>query len=295
MKTPFRLLSQTAFMALFAALLLITACSNPPEEVNVGNPEADSLRALNRELSDELSEKDSSLESFISDFNEIQENLDNIKARQKILSKSTSSGDNMKNYKEQIIADIQSINSLLDNNRSKIAALNEKLKNSDIKVEGLQQMIERLNREIEEKDEEIASLKSQLERSNLQVADLKTKLNEKSIESDKKTEALNTAYFAIGTTKELKEKGVLTKEGGFIGIGKTKKLKEDFNRDYFTRIDVTKRKEFDIDAKKIRVVTTHPASSYMLTGDKRTEKLVVTNVNDFWSASKYLVIVIEKD
>ena len=29
--------------------------------------------------------------------------------------------------------------------------------------------------------------------------------------------------------KELIEKGVLTKEGGFIGIGKTTKLKDNFN------------------------------------------------------------------
>ena len=147
--------------------------------------------------------------------------------------------------------------------------------------------------QMQEKDQEITDLKNQLERLNIEVAEITAKYEEKSEESNKKTEELNTAYFAIGTSKELKEKGVLTKEGGFIGLGKTKKLSADFNKSYFTKGDITQSKTFPINAKKAKLITTHPNSSYKIEGVKRADKLVIINAQEFWSASKYMVLIIE--
>jgi hypothetical protein len=108
------------------------------------------------------------------------------------------------------------------------------------------------------------------------------------------TDKMNTAYYCFGTSKELKEKGVLTKEGGFIGIGKSEKLAADFNKDYFTKIDITLMKSVDLKSKKAKLVTTHASDSYKLEGDKTSvDKLVITNAEKFWASSKYLVIVVE--
>lgn len=113
-------------------------------------------------------------------------------------------------------------------------------------------------------------------------------------ESSVKTEKLNTAYYAFGTSKELIKNNVLTKEGGFIGMGKTAKMKEDFNKGYFTKVDISTISEIVLGAKKAKLITTHPAGSYKIEGaDGKAEKLVITNAEDFWSASKYLVIVVE--
>mgnify|MGYP000874925023 CR=1 FL=1 len=109
-----------------------------------------------------------------------------------------------------------------------------------------------------------------------------------------KTEKLNTAYYAFGTSKELIKNNVLTKEGGFIGMGKTAKMKSDFNKAYFTKVDASVFTEIVLSAKKAKLVTTHPAGSYKIEGaEGKAEKLVITNAEDFWSASKYLVIVVE--
>jgi hypothetical protein len=122
-----------------------------------------------------------------------------------------------------------------------------------------------------------------------------TTLQEATQESAVKTEKLNTAYYAFGTSKELIKNNVLTKEGGFIGLGKTQKVKEDFNKNYFTKVDVTALSEIPLGAKKAKLVTTHPGGSYRIDGaDGKAEKLVITNTEDFWSASKYLVVVIEQ-
>jgi DNA repair exonuclease SbcCD ATPase subunit len=278
------------FFALILASIVFSSCNNKPEEVNTL---ADSLSHVNEGLKMVVNEKDSSIESFIVAFNEIQENLNEVKAKQKMISTNSSDAELKKNMKEQIIGDIQSINELMDKNKNKIASLKAKLENSNGKVDELEKMITFLTTQLEEKDLEIIDLKNQLERLNIEVTEITAKYEEKNEESNQKTEQLNTAYYAIGTAKELKEKGVLTKEGGFIGLGKTKKLAGDFNKNYFTKVDITQNKSFALNAKKAKLITTHPSSSYKIEGVKTAEKIVILNPQEFWSASKYMVLVLE--
>lgn len=278
------------FFVSIIALLGFSSCNDKAKEVNTL---ADSLSHVNEGLKIVVSEKDSSIESFIVAFNEIQENLTEVKAKQKMISTNSSDAELKKNMKEQIISDIQSINELMDKNKQKIASLRSKLEKSNGKVDELEKMITFLNTQLEEKDVEITSLKNQLERLNIEITEITAKYEEKNEESNQKTDQLNTAYYAIGTAKELKEKGVLTKEGGFIGLGKTKKLAGDFNKNYFTKLDITQTKSFPLNAKKAKLITTHPSSSYKIEGLKTAEKIVIINPAEFWSASKYMVVLIE--
>jgi hypothetical protein len=86
---------------------------------------------------------------------------------------------------------------------------------------------------------------------------------------------------------------VISKEGGFIGIGKTTKVKDDFNKDYFTKINIESTTAINIGAKRAKILSSHPSGSYKLIGEKPVEKLEITNPQEFWSNSKYLVISIE--
>jgi hypothetical protein len=45
--------------------------------------------------------------------------------------------------------------------------------------------------------------------------------------------------------------------------------------------------------KKVDIITTHPSQSYKIYGEKSVDSLVIINAKEFWSASKYLVIVID--
>jgi predicted Zn-dependent protease len=68
---------------------------------------------------------------------------------------------------------------------------------------------------------------------------------------------------------------------------------EEFNKEYFTKINIEQTNSINLGAKKVKILTNHPKSSYKLVGEKPVEKLEITNAQDFWSTSKYLVIVIE--
>lgn len=255
----------------------------------------DSLTAVNGGQKVLIHNQDSSIQSFIRGFNEIQDNLDVIKEKEKIVSANSKDAETRKSKEEQIVADIQSIYDVMNQNKQRLNTMRKKLKDSNNKNAELEKFINRLTAEIEEKDAQINDLKGQLERMNIEMTNLNTTYQEEIQSGQVKTEKLNTAYYAYGTAKELIKNNVLTKEGGFIGLGKSQKMKDDFNKDYFTKIDITSVNVIPLGAKKAKLITTHPVGSYKIEGaDGKAEKLTITNADDFWSTSKYLVIVIEQ-
>jgi len=264
------------------------------------------LKAKNDSLLALGFQKDTTVMEFVRAFNEIQSNLDSIKMKENIIGQNTKGGTEVQaSAREQITGDINSIYEMLQKNRATVASLQKKLKASNTKNAELEAMIDNLNKSIVEKDAQIAELKDQLGKLNIkvtdlsnQVATLNTNVDNLSAENkakqqaiEEKTAALNTAYYVIGTTKELKDKNVIDKKGGFIGIGRTKSIK-DFDKSNFTKVDITAFTEIPVNKKKATLLSNHPAGSYKLesASKKSVDKLVILNYTDFWSRSKFLVI-----
>ena len=68
---------------------------------------------------------------------------------------------------------------------------------------------------------------------------------------------------------------------------------DDFNKDYFTKIDIRVTKVIKLYSKKAELKTSHPAGSYTLDKDAQGQyTLRITNPQSFWSVSRYLVIVV---
>lgn len=283
-----------AAVALFLAFgsTVFTACGNDADKNK--NPLADSLRGVNNQLAEQLDEKEAAIQEFISSFNEIQENLNMIKEKEKIVTGMAMAKGDVKSRQGQIKEDIQAMYDLMTKNKTRISSLSQKLKESNLKIQGLEQMIENMQISLNQKDTEIVVLKNQIESMHIELGNMTANYKKASTESAEKTEALNTAYYAIGTQKELTEKQVISKEGGFIGMGKTTTMSADFNKNYFTKINITQTSSINIGAKRAKVVSNHPKTSYKLVGEKPVEKLEITNPTEFWSNSRYLVIVIEQ-
>src|SRR3990172_1702572 len=272
--------------------LLFFSCGNGNEDAV--NPYEDSLKNVNNNLSGQVVAKDSAIFGFIRAFNEIQDNLDVIKEKEKLLTTSSQTGELDQNQKDKIIADIQAIYDLMVKNKQKLSSMNKKLKKANLRISEFETMIERLNNQIAEKDVEISELKNQLEKLNIELSEVALNYEAAQEMLEEKTDKLNKAFYAFGTSKELIKQGILTKEGGFIGMGKAQKLKNDFNKSYFTQIDATETTSIALACKKAKLVTSHPTGSYKIEGPEgKVERLSITNSDEFWSASKYLVIVVE--
>ena len=76
--TPYALLLVTCYL-----LLLPYGC-NPPETDQL-DPESQKLTEENQRLKEENTKKDEDINAFIQSFNEIQDNLDLIKEREKLV------------------------------------------------------------------------------------------------------------------------------------------------------------------------------------------------------------------
>lgn len=264
-----------------------------------------SLEQQSAEYKKGWDEASATIESYLSDFNEIEANLEEIKKNEGIISTHLE-GETKPGQKQNIMSSITALNELIQKNKTLVSDLDKKYKNSTYKNKELDKMVASLNEKIMEKETELAQLKIQLEQSNFQVATLTTELNTVSEAKSqlqeqntqqanviaKQTEDLNTVYYVSGTFKELKEKGVVDKEGGFIGLGKTKELSDDFNASAFTKVDLRTFTELTINSKSAKVVTNHPTAAYQLVeGDKEIEELVISDPSSFWKSSKYLVVL----
>jgi hypothetical protein len=161
-------------------------------------------------------------------------------------------------------------------------------------------MVANLNSQIESKDIEIANLTQDVQRLNIDVSNLTNQVEKVTQEVQEKTQTiaiqtveLNKAYYAIGTVKELRDNNVLEKAGGVLGVGRTLIMKKDFNRDYFTEVDIRQFTQLPLMVKKAKVISEHPLDSYHITGVKTKDTLFVDNPQLFWKASKFLLIVLD--
>ena len=281
---------------IFRTLLLLSltplffACTGELEE------KIAQLEEERRQDSTDIGNKEDMIVEFINSMNEIEDNLATIKERENIVTMrfDENNGEVTNLMKDQIVDDINLINNLLQENKVKMSALNSRLNKSNLKIAELDKMIESLAIRLQQKDAEIADLQTQLAEANQQLEVLFTEYNDRLEEIGDQEDKLNTAYYCYGSEKELKEQGVITKKGGFIGIGKTAKLSDNFNKEYFTKVDVSLTNEIELMSKKAKIITNHPTDSYTVEGKEGTaDKIVIKDTEAFWSSSKYLVIVVE--
>ena len=290
-------MNRVFLIASMALVLGATSCKEKEKK------QIELLTKENQALRNESHAKDSTINGFFEMLNDIETNLTQIKAKESVISRNTANGTELNNdIREQINEDIKVINDLMAKNKRTIQYLNTRLKESGLKVAEFEKMLAQTNQTIQERDTEISVLKDKLTQMDFSVAVLNAQVDTLNIEKtqltetvSKQVETINTAYYAFGTKKELELNKIIDKTGGFLGLGKTSKLKNDFNIDYFTKADISKLTTIPLSGKKVKVITVHPTDSYKLITNQEdvTERIEISDANKFWSASKYLVIIVE--
>ena len=251
----------------------------------------------------ELSARDSVINEWVVTFDQIEKDLATIRQKENMITLQASDAEFSKDRKQQILEDVKYINTLLEQNKKKIASLSAQLKKSGIEIKGLQDKIAELESSIKQRDTEISELKMTLADKDFEAAQLNTQLTDLQMtvaQQDEKisdqTDELNRAYLVYGTYKDLKERGLVSKEGGFLGIGRKEALQEDFSDSTFTQIDVTETRTIPVNSKDARLITAHPSASYELIREK-DDKIAYIEIKDpdqFWKISKYAVVEINK-
>jgi len=250
-----------------------------------------------------LNQRDSTINDWVLTFDQIEKNLQAIKEKEKIITLNANDREFSKDRKQQIMEDIQYINTLLDQNKKKIAALNEQLKKSGGTIKSLQNKVTELEAAMKQSEIEISDLKIALTEKNFKIEQLNTKVTDMQVAIEQKDQTINNqisemnkAFITAGTFKDLKAKGLVSKEGGFLGLGKNKSLKENFSDSLFSQIDMTVTKTIQVNSKSAKLITEHPAGSYEMVheGKDKIAYIEITDPNQFWKISKYAVVEISK-
>lgn len=282
-------------LVVLAMVLGLGGCTEKyKKEIERLQRESDSLKA-------QTAERDTVTMAYVKAFNAIQQNLDEIKMRERLITEiQEADPEKRKSMEEQINRDIEAIYELLLKNKKMVDDLQRKLRSQGIKNAELEKMITNLNTQIELKDAEITRLKESLAQMNITVRNLEVDLQTMEKLSEQQTAMisqqdaeLNKVWYIVGTRKVLEEKKVLTKEGGFIGIGRSSRVSEQFDKSEFTMADRRDLLALPIFSKKCRLVSVHPSGSYQLVGESQVDSLKILHPDDFWSASRFLVVVID--
>lgn len=277
-------------LACVAATLVFTACKNDPTQ----SEQYKELQTDKAKVAEESATKDSTINDMFGAFNRVSENLRMIREKQGMLKKGGQNVEDGKTMEQGIVDDLRSIDSLMTVNKKIIARMKKSSAATDARLSEFQKTITEMEKSISDKDAEIGSIKEQLASTNASLASMIEMYQDKEQQANMQQSEMNTAYYCVGTQKELTDNNVLTKEGGVIGIGSVKKLNTtSLNKDYFKQIDITHVTVIPVDAKKAKVITSHPAGSYELVGKDHVDNLTIKDTAAFWSLSKYLVIEAE--
>jgi hypothetical protein len=249
-----------------------------------------------------LTSRDSVINEWMLTFDEIEKDLASVKEKENIITMKSSDTEFSKDKKQQILKDIEYVNALLDQNKKKIASLTAQLKNQGGTIKGLQVKLAELENSIKLRETEIADLKVALTKKDFEIEQLNTRMSEAQVAIAQKDETitdqtadLNKGFIASGTYKSLKAKGLVSKEGGFLGLGKKESLIQDFADGSFTQVNITEVKSIPVNSKSAKLITEHPTSSYELVRDKdnKIASIDIKNSDEFWKVSKYAVVEIK--
>ena len=280
-----------SFLLFALAFTLFVSCGN-----NEKKPQTEKFEQ-NDSLQKIISQKDNEINDMMETFNQIQEGLREInEAENRVNIVKDGEGANKR---RQIVENIQFIQNTMKQNRALIEKLRQQMRESSIKGDNMRKTIDELVKQLEEKDQQLRQLRAELDSKDIHIAELDktvSTLNDNvstlKTESSQKTETinaqdkqLNTAWFVFGTKKELKAQHII--DGSRV-------LESNFNKNYFTTIDIRVEKEIKLYSKSAKILTMHPSSSYTLHQD--ANKMYVLRINNpqiFWSTSKYLVIQVK--
>ncbi len=277
----------------------IASCSTKKEkEKEAYDPSAATIDSLRQALTQSQNESSDMIETL----SQIQDGFDQINEAEGIVNVESRQGE--QGNKQRILDNMVLIQNKLKLNRELIANLQQQLRtsnqsNSSTRAK-LEEMVANFNKQLDEKNKEIEELRAQLAEKDIKIAeqgeqinslnnnvsDLASKNEEKARTMAAQDKELNTAYYVFGTKRELKEQRIIQ--------GSSVLKNNDFNKDYFTRIDLRVTKTIKLYSKSAKLMTSHPAGSYSLDKDAQGQyTLRITNPQAFWSVSKYLVITVK--
>ncbi len=284
-------------LAVALPAVLLASCGNKTENVDT-----EQVAALNERLEMAQDSKD----SLIFLMSDIYSGVEEINVQEGLLYNLRGT-DNV-NKKQEIIENLARIKAELQAKQQRLDEMTARFNSANDKTGQLAKEVARLKTLISEKEARITELQAQLTNAQEQINTLNTEVSTtrealtqetqakeqaqaETKQAQAETEAAvndaNKVYFAIGTSSELKNHGIVEKKF----LGKTKVMQGNFEMSYFQTADRRTLSVIPCHNKKVKILTNQPKDSYEIVENADgTKSIKITNPTRFWSLSDFLVI-----
>lgn len=280
-------------LVLLITFLLLLGCGVKKENEAL-KAELDKIKKENEAYQSKTKQLTTSIESYKNILLEIDNNLQAIDANVLMTGNLKNELKSNATTGEKILARIKNIHALMENSKLKVQALDRTLND--------------LRKKYGDKSEEVLQLNTELKAVAQQLIDRENEFNQmkagfesdiEGLESAYETQLriaedlkqmVNRAFYYAGPGNELMSKGIIEKEGGFIGIGRVKVLNANSPEALFTKISKETTDSLVFKSKSLKMITEHPAESYAIKEAKTQIVLTIKDKKAFWKQANYLVV-----
>jgi hypothetical protein len=286
-------------MSAVVLLCSLVACDVAGTGGRTSASKADSIVILNATLAEAQrvgAQQDSLMQDFVATtklLEEIDQQISQVKGLKPRVTLAVNSGeqpsDPRAHYRATLMAKVESATELLAQSRARVRTLNA--------TNG------KLTTQIKQFEETIASLEAMVETQRVEIVALAQRVDSLTLANATVRDTVvqlrrdvNTVYYVVGTKKELMQRGIVVEEGSkFLVFGrKTLVPARRLDPTAFTPMDKWTNSEIALRRDHYRVVSRHdPAliEAPRAMDGKLAGNIRITEPAQFWTTSKYLIIV----
>jgi hypothetical protein len=277
--------------------ILIAGCNTMEEKLHQQLAQSERDRDSTRQI---VSERDKYLEEVVRAVNVVYADLEEARAKEGRLLNRAGGAEKLAmntsvDTREKLLQDIGEIGSALKENRKRISDLEARSRAYRYRIAGLDTLIGNLKRTLAEREQSIAQLEGKVQGLEATVAENTRTISAKELIIEDQHKRMSTAYYVVGTRDELKQKGIITEEGGFLWglLGSTTVLASGIDATEFTPIDKNTDQTIHV-AGNVDEILPHRQEGFfaMAKPDDKNTDLTIVNPNRFWQ-DRYLVIVLD--
>jgi chromosome segregation ATPase len=289
------------------------------------NEEKDKLKTENESLRVKVRNDSVYIASLSEEIDIVYASLDSVKTMADSLLETSEMIRNKQVGKKEanlfINRTMRNIDSIMEENKSQVRELEQRLSRSNTQKSIMKKMLDRLQKNLGEKEEIVVNLRKKINILEQEVAGLKFEKKEivaKLVETQGKlaktqqemekvvtdmakkidevtalTKSNNTAYYFVGTKKDLTQKGYIRTRGL---LNKVDGLGDKLPEEEMHPLDIsTQNLNIDIGSSALRdkdivLVPTRQEGHYIISKEHGRTFLHIIH-KDFWKKSKYLMVV----
>jgi len=287
----------TIVATLVFGLVILMGCDNRTAELE---KEIVKIQTQSSTLQQDLAARDKYIDEVMQAVNQVYKDLEQAKSKEAKLVEKTQGAEGQASFtsaqmRQSVLDQITAIDSNLKENRKKLSSLQKKLRASEVKYASLDEMVQNLKSTLEQREQSIAVLEAKVQGLETSVAEKARLVMEKETIIEEQKNRMNTVYYVVGTRNELKEKGIITDEGGFLWglLGSTTVLSSGIDRSQFTPFDWTRDHTIHVNGSIDEMVPKRNEEFFALAETEESKAdLTIKEPTKFWQ-DRYLVIVVD--